>query len=90
METPGAHSPAPLRAPARYLVLIDSGGEMIARLFTDKREAAGEFDASSEEVAVMTKGLTATRDATGTEWNAALEGHSLSERQAAEVYLLDV
>jgi hypothetical protein len=90
METPSAHSPAPLRTPARYLVVIDAAGEMVARLFTESRQLAGEFDASSEEVAVMTKGLKAALGATGDEWNATLGGHSRTEREQAEVYTLDL
>jgi hypothetical protein len=90
MEKPGAHSPAPHRDITRYLIVIDSAGEMVARLFTETRAVAGEFDASSEEVAVMTKGLVATAGASGAEWNEALGGHSASERAGAEVYTLDV
>jgi hypothetical protein len=90
MEKPGAHSPEPHRAVSRYLIVIDSAGEMVARLFTETRAVAGEFDASSEEVAVMTKGLIAAAGASGAEWNDALQGHSASERAGAEVYTLDV
>jgi hypothetical protein len=90
MEKPRAHSPEPHRTVSRYLVVIDSAGEMVARLFTATRDVAGEFDASSEEVAVMTKGLSAARGASGEEWNAGLQGHSAAEREGAEVYTLDV
>jgi hypothetical protein len=90
IEKPGAHSGTTHRAVSRYLIVIDSAGEMIARLFTESREVAGEFDASSEEVAVMTKGLEATQGASGVEWNAALQGHSAVERAGAQVYTLDL
>ena len=90
MAKPGEHSGAPHRAVSRYLVLIDSAGEMVARLFTEVRELTAEFDASSEEIAVMTKGLVPANDATSPEWDAALQGHSASERASAEVYTLDV
>lgn len=80
----------PHRQPARYLVLIDNAGTMVARLFTESREEAGEFDAGSEEVALMTRGLSPRQDAGEPAWDDALEGHSRSERAAADVYTLDV
>jgi hypothetical protein len=76
--------------PARYLVLIDASGAMTARLFDASRKALGDFDASSEEVAVMTKGLVAASGADAPEWDRALAGHNRSERRAAEVFTLDV
>ncbi|MBS0444950.1 MAG: hypothetical protein JSR59_03265 [Proteobacteria bacterium] len=90
IESPAAHKPSPHRAPARYLVLIDAGGSAVARLFIASRALVGEFDAGSEEVAVMTKGLTPALGALGAEWDKALDGHSAAERGAAEVYTLDV
>ena len=90
IESRGEHPPTPHRAPVRYLVLIDAGGSAVARLFVAEREAAGEFDASAEEVVVMTKGLTPELGALGAEWDRALDGHSADERRAAEVYTLDV
>lgn len=79
-----------LRPPARYLVLIDADGARTALLFTESRDDAGEFDASSEEVAVMVKGLRPTMSATETVWDRALAGSSQRDRQAAEVYTLDI
>jgi hypothetical protein len=70
--------------------VIDSSGSSIARLFTDDRAQVAEFDASSEEVAVMTKGLVGAVDALGAEWDKPLEGQSAAERAAALVYTLDV
>ena len=90
IESPGAHRHTEHQRPARYLVMIDSGGSTIARLFTDTREPVAEFDASAEEVAVMLKGLTPARGADGADWGAALNGHSAAERAAAEVYTLDL
>ncbi len=86
------HKPSglPHRKKARYLVIIDSAGSMVARMFLESREAVGEFDAGSEEVAQMVKGLKPTQDAGGPEWDDALEGHSASERAGADVYLLDL
>ncbi len=63
------HSP-----PAKYLVLIESGGSMVARLFDAKRHLVNEIDASSEEVAVMTQGLKSSDQANAPEWVAALRG----------------
>lgn len=76
--------------PAKYLVVIDASGAMVARLFDAQRVQVAEFDASSEEVAVMTNGLAPARGAAGPEWTRALAGHSEAERCAAEVYTLDV
>jgi len=76
--------------PARYLVLIDASGAMTARLFDAQRAALGDFDASSEEVAVMTRGLVGRRGADAPEWDKALAGHNLGERRSAEVFTLDV
>lgn len=76
--------------PARYLVMIDASGAMVARLFDAQRAPVAEFDASSEEVAVMTSGLEPTRGAVGPEWARALAGHSEQERREAEVYTLDI
>lgn len=89
-ETPTAHSQNPHRQPARFLVVIDSGGSPVARLFLDTREQVAEFDAGTEEAAQMTAGLLPTRGAEGPEWNRALEGHSNAERQLADVYTLPV
>lgn len=79
-----------MQKPAKFLVVIDSGGEMIARMFDAERRLMAEFDASSSEVAVMTQGLKAQRSASDDAWNTALRGHSLQERQQAEVYTLDI
>lgn len=90
IEAPGRHHQAVHRKPARYLVVIDAGGSTIARLFLDTRAPAGEFDAGTEEVALMTRGLMPALGAAGPEWDRALDGHSSTERTAAEVYTLDV
>ena len=90
MESPAEHSHSPRRKPARYLVVIEAAGSMVARLFIETREPVAEFDASTEEVALMTRGLAPVIGALGPEWNLGLEGHSAAERGAAEVYTLDV
>jgi len=88
-EIPRRHTDSPMRKAARYLVVIESGGYVMARLFIDTREQVAEFDASTEEVTLMTQGLVPVVGA-GSEWDQALAGHSASERSAARVYTLDV
>lgn len=90
IERPGPHAGGTHRAPARFLVIIESGGSVVARLFLAGREPAGEFDAGTEEVAQMTRGLEPAHGATAAEWDQALAGHSAAERAAAQVYSLDV
>ncbi|MFO1340635.1 MAG: hypothetical protein U1F53_20845 [Burkholderiaceae bacterium] len=90
IEAHGGHPANAHRPPARYLLLIDAGGSTVARLFTAAREPAAEFDAGSEEVAVMTQRLSPSGGADAPEWDRALEGHSAAERAAAVVYTLDV
>ncbi|KQW45883.1 hypothetical protein ASD88_11895 [Pelomonas sp. Root662] len=87
---PSRHNQQEHRQVSRYLVVIDSSGGAVAKLFLDSREQVGEFDASTEEVAVMTRNASASSGATGAEWDKALAGHSTQERAAATVYQLDV
>lgn len=89
-EVPRPHTHTAHRPPARYLVVIDSGGFIVARLFLASREQVAEFDASTEEIALMTRGLAPAKGADGPEWDQALRGHSSSERAAADVYMLDI
>lgn len=79
-----------MQTPSRFLVIIDSGESIVARLYGPQRDLREEFDASSEEVALMTSGLRATRSGGGPEWDTPLAGHSASQRAHAEVYELDV
>ncbi len=90
IESQHKRSGAPHRKPVRYLIVIDNAGSMVARLFTETREEVGEFDAGSEEVALMTRGLMPRQDAGGAEWNDALEAHNPKERAGADVYTLDI
>jgi hypothetical protein len=90
IEPPRAHNQTSHRKPARYLVVIESGGFVLARLFLESRELVAEFDAATEEAAQMMAGLVPTKGASGPEWDRALEGHSAAERSAAEVYTLDL
>lgn len=88
IESHGAHAHTPHRKPVRYLVVIDSAGSTLARLFLETREQVAEVDAGTEEVAAMTHGLQPARSANDPEWDAALQGHSAAERRAADVYTL--
>lgn len=90
MESPRSAELIAHRQPVRYLVVIDSGGSMVARLFLATREQAAEFDAMVEEVTVMTLGLTPETGALGKEWDVALQGHNATERAAALVYTLPI
>jgi hypothetical protein len=90
MPVPGAHNNAAHREPTKYLIIVESAGVMVARLLLASRRSVAEFDAGTEEVAVMIRGLQSERGASGAEWDAALSGHNAAERAAAEVYTLDV
>jgi len=79
-----------MQKPARYLVLIEQDGAMVARLLDDELKLVEEFDASSEEVVTMTTGLKSQRGAAEALWDRALRGHNPAERAAALVYTLDV
>jgi hypothetical protein len=90
MESHGAHRNGTHRPPARYLVIIDAGGEQVARLFDAQRTQVAEFDAGTEEVAVMAKGLAPQTGADAADWDQALASHSAAERALADIYLLDL
>lgn len=79
-----------LQKPARYLLLIEQAGSMVARLFDADRKHLMDFDATSEEVVTMTAGLSPSKGADAQSWGLALQGHSDAERAAALVYTLDV
>ncbi len=89
-ELPRAHGNTTPRSRSRYLVVIDSGGFMVARLFLESREQVAEFDASTEEVAQMIGRLKADSTAGEPQWDRALAGHSAAERAEARVYVLDI
>ena len=90
IESPPAHHISEHRATSRWLIIIDSGGPTIVRMFLDSREPVAEFDAGIEEIAQMVQGLTETVGASGPEWDAALAGHNADERAKARVYRLDI
>jgi len=87
----GACQPeAIMQTPAKYLVIIETVGVRDALLFTAERRQVAGFDAATEEVALMTRGLPAVDGANGPEWDHALAGRSADERAAAVVYTLDL
>jgi hypothetical protein len=90
MEAPRKHTGTPRPAPARYLVVIESGGSMVARLFQETREQVSECDAAVEDITVMTQHLAPQQGALGPEWDLGLQGHSRAERAGARVYTLNV
>ena len=90
IPSPSPHHAAARHAPVRYVVVIESGGARIARLFAESREQLGELDAATEEVTQMTQGLVPAGTAVDAVWDRALAGHNAAERAAAEVYTLDV
>ena len=89
-EVPARHAQQQHRPVSRYLVVIESDGVAVARLLLGSLEQVAEFDAGTEEIAVMTRGATVRQGAGGPEWDRALAGHSAEERAAAVVYVLDV
>jgi hypothetical protein len=78
-----------MRKPARTLILIEQDGNELARLYDDDFVLVEEFDASSEEVAVMVSGLK-SRDASDAAYDKILRGHNAAERSRARVFSLDV
>lgn len=88
-ELPRAHQAGGRRKAGRYLVIIDSGGMGVARLFDEGRRQLEEFDAGAAEVAWFRAGREPGRGAEGPEWDGALVGHSAAERAAAAVYTLE-
>ena len=78
------------KTPVKYLVIIESDGAMIAKLYDANYKHENDIDAGSEEVAVMTKGLSPTKNGNDATWSKVLVGHGEAERCAAEIYTLDV
>lgn len=78
-------------SPVRFLIVIDSGGSMVARLFDVDRAHVLDMDASTEDVvATIVGAVPVDGGATAPEWDAALAGHSVDERASARVYALNL
>ncbi len=75
-------------SPVKFLIVIDSGGSMVARLFDADLVHVMDMDASTEDVAATIEGVRPTEGAMAPEWDAALSGHSVMEREQAQVYTL--
>jgi hypothetical protein len=78
------------KTPVKYLVIIESDGAMLAKLYDGQFAHVNDIDASSEEVAVMTRGLMPARDANAPPWAEVLAGHGEPQRRAALIFTLDV
>lgn len=90
IEKPKDHVEWSGRAPVRYVVVIDSGGAAVSRLLLATRHQVDEYDGGVPEVAQMIQGIQPVKGASGPEWDAALQGHSMQERLDADVYTLAV
>lgn len=90
MESPREHALASYRKPVRYLVIIESGEYMVARLFSASHELMTTIDAAVEEVGSMIAGLIPETGALGAEWDQALAGHSDGERTTAKIFTLAI
>lgn len=88
ISMPAAHARGEPRAQARYLVVIDSGGGMVARLYSVTRKLLIECDAATNEISTLTAGLRPKVGALEPEWDGALQGYNLLERAGAEVFTL--
>lgn len=78
------------KTPVKYLVLIESDGAMLAKLYDARYAEVNDIDAASEEVAVMTQGLMPQRCGNDATWSRVLAGHGEPERREARVFTLDV
>ena len=90
MESHRVHAQRSYREPVRYLVLIESGGYMVARLLSSSFDMVATIDAAVEEVGSMIAGLIPKTGAVGAEWDHALAGHSADERSASKIYTLSI
>lgn len=77
-------------SPVKYLIVIESGGPMVARLFDANRAHVIDMDASSEDVSETTEGIVPSHSGMAPEWDRALAGHSAEERAEAQVYTLSI
>jgi len=77
-------------SPVKFLIMIESGGPMVARLFDANRVHVTDMDASSEDVMATIEGIVPTHTGAAAEWDRALAGHNAAERAAAQVYALAV
>jgi len=76
--------------PVKFLVLIEAGDGMVARFFDANHVHMSDIDASSEEVAVMTRGLLPEHAGNDGPWRQVLSSHNAEERDAAQIYTLEL
>lgn len=89
-EVPAPHNQATHREVTKYLVVIPNPEGTIAKLFLGNYEQVAEFDANTDEVTTMIKGLAPSSNATGKEWDRPFSNLSDRERADASVYTLNV
>lgn len=77
-------------SPVKFLIMIDAGGSMVARMFDANRVHIIDMDAATEEVVEAIEGIVPTHTGMEPEWELALAGHNAAERAAAQVYILAV
>lgn len=77
-------------SPVKYLIVIDAGGSMVARMFDANRVHITDIDASTEELGATINGAIPTGSAREAVWDHVLVGHSAAERAAAQVYTLAI
>ena len=77
-------------SPVKFLIMVDAGGAMVARLFDANRAHVIDMDASTEEVVDTIEGIAPVHGATDPVWDLALAGHTAAERAQAQVYTLAV
>ena len=89
-EVPAPHNQATHREVTKYLVVLPNPEGTIAKLFLGNFEQVAEFDANTDEVTSLIKGIAPSFDATGKEWDSSFSYLSNRERAAASVYTLNV
>ena len=89
-EVPVPHNQATHREVTKYLVVLPNPEGTIAKLFLGNFEQVAEFDANTDEVTSLIKGIAPSFDATGKEWDSSFSYLSNRERAAASVYTLNV
>jgi hypothetical protein len=85
---PSRHEATVHSKPVKYVVLIDSGSGMLAKMFSESRDLFLECDAAVAEVASMTADLTPEVGASAPEWDAALRAFDPKARASAEIFTL--
>ena len=88
MPVPTRHDALAQRQAVRHVMVTDSGGARVARLYLENLELVNEFDAAVNEVVEMTSGRVARAVDHDPLWACAMHGLSDAERASARVYTL--